>query len=404
MKIIVQKFGGTSVSSSESRQIVLKKIIDKVKEGYHVVVVVSAMGRKGSPYSTDSLLDLINKEALNPREIDLLLSCGEIISGVTLSSMIREKGYKAKVLTGRLAGIKTNDNFGNAEVLDVDPSNIINSLKDGNIVIVAGFQGVNSNGEITTLGRGGSDITAVVLGKALHCNQVEIFTDVDGVMTADPNIVENAKVIKTMCYSEVYQLAENGAKVIHPKAVEIAQQSNISLVIKNTFTDSEGTIIEKADTNFYNNRKKQFNDKILTGITFKKGRNQIKVKTDDEKNETERLMNDITINKINIDLINFFIDEKIFTVEDKDLPVMTNILKEGNYKYDIIKNCCKLSAVGYKMHGVPGVMAKIVNALWKNNIKILQSSDSHNTIWCLIYEKDAEAALKILHEEFEMYK
>ena len=180
MKIIVQKFGGTSVSSSESRRIVLKKIIDKVKEGYHVVVVVSAMGRKGSPYSTDSLLDLINKEALNPREIDLLLSCGEIISGVTLSSMIREKGYKAKVLTGRLAGIKTNDNFGNAEVLDVDPSNIINSLKDGNIVIVAGFQGVNSNGEITTLGRGGSDITAVVLGKALHCNQVEIFTTEEG--------------------------------------------------------------------------------------------------------------------------------------------------------------------------------------------------------------------------------
>ena len=210
MDIIVQKFGGTSVSSKESRNKVSDKIIERYNEGHKVVVIVSAMGRKGDPYATDTLLEMINRKATTNKEIDLLISCGEIISAVVLANHLFERGYNATVLTGYQAGILTNSNFGNAEIININAENVIKHLNEDKIVIVAGFQGSNEYGEITTLGRGGSDISAVAIGNAINCSQVEIFTDVDGIMTADPNIVPNAKVLRRMCYSEVYQLAEDG--------------------------------------------------------------------------------------------------------------------------------------------------------------------------------------------------
>ncbi|NLV75546.1 MAG: aspartate kinase [Tissierellia bacterium] len=404
MNIVVQKFGGTSVSSEKSRNIVANKIIKKYQEGYNVVVVVSAMGRNGEPYATDTLLNMIPSKSVSNREVDLLISCGEIISAVVLTNHICEKGYKAVALTGYQAGILTNDNFGNAEIIDVNPNNIIKHLEKGKIVVVAGFQGSNKSGEITTLGRGGSDITAVALGKALKCSHVEIFTDVDGIMTADPNIVPDAKVLKRMCYSEVYQLAEDGAKIIHPKAVEMAQQSNIPLVIKNTYSDSEGTSIEEVNVNFINNRKELFNEKIITAITYKKGRVQFIISLNDDDSRIDKLMEEITSNNISLDLINFLIDKKIFTIDKKDKDKLVSILEKENFKYEIVENCCKISAIGYKMRGVPGVMARIVKALSKENIQILQTSDSYNTIWCLIKEEDTNRALAALHNEFKLYE
>lgn len=404
MNIVIQKFGGTSVSSENSRNIVTNKIIKKYKEGYNVVVVVSAMGRSGEPYATDTLLNMINSKSISNREIDLLISCGEIISAVVLASHLCEKGYDAIALTGYQAGILTDDNFGNAEIVDVNPNNIIGHLEKGKIVIVAGFQGSNRFGEITTLGRGGSDITAVALGKALECNHVEIFTDVDGIMTADPNIVPDAKVLKKMCYSEVYQLAEDGAKIIHPRAVEMAQQSNIPLVIKNTYSDSEGTSIEEVNVNFINNRRELFNEKIITAITYKKGRVQVIITLDDNDSKIDKLMEEITSNHISLDLINFLVDKKIFTIDKKDKDKLVTILERGKLEYEIVENCCKISAIGYKMRGVPGVMARIVKALSRENIKILQTSDSHNTIWCLVKEEDTDSALAALHDEFKLYE
>lgn len=404
MKTIVQKFGGTSVASKNSREMVIEKILDKKNSDFKVVVVVSAMGRKESPYSTDSLIELINKSTISPRELDLLLSCGEIISAVVLSNLLNEKGYKSIVYTGYQAGIKTNDNFGCADIIDIDPTNIINSLEKNYIVIVAGFQGANKQGDITTLGRGGSDITAVALGKALKSQYVEIYTDVDGIMTADPSIVPNAKLLDNMCYSEVYQLAEDGAKVIHPKAVEIAQKCNIPIKIKNTFSKSEGTTIKSAQTISSKDVKEIENQKILTAITYKKGRVQVIIDFDSENDNTETLMEEITKNNISIDLINFFIDKKIFTIDKEDLTILKNILEKGSYKYNIIDNCCKISATGYKMHGMPGVMARIAKTLSKEGIRILQSADSHNTIWCLIDEKNTDKAIKALHDEFKLYE
>lgn len=404
MNTIIQKFGGTSLASEESRKRVVSKIINKYRSDNNVVVTVSAIGRKGNPYSTDSLIDLVNINSISHREKDLLLSCGEIISAVILSSALNEKGFKSIVYTGNQAGIITNDNFGNADIIEISPTNIYESLKKGYIVIVAGFQGANKNGEITTLGRGGSDITAVALGKALNSQCVEIYTDVDGIMTADPNIVSDARLLENMCYSEVYQLAEDGAKVIHPKAVAMAQESNIPLKILNTFTENEGTTIETLEKIYYNGKNTIQDDKIITAITYKKGRVQVILDMEDNDNKTENLMEELTTNNVSIDLINFFIDKKVFTIDEEDLPKLKRIMDDGNYNYKVIKNCCKLSTIGYKMRGVPGVMARIVRALLNENIKILQSSDSHNTIWCLIEEKDTDKAVSALHREFQLNK
>ena len=404
MKTIVQKFGGTSVSSKEGRDKVSDKIIEKYNEGYKMVVVVSAMGRKGDPYATDTLLGMINPKAISNREIDLLISCGEIISAVILANHLYERGYKVTVLTGYQAGILTNDNFGNAEIVNVDSKNISNYLSEDNIVIVAGFQGSTEYGEITTLGRGGSDISAVAIGNAIGGNRVEIFTDVDGIMTADPNIVSNAKVLNKMCYSEVYQLAEDGAKVIHPRAVEMAQQYNIPLVIKNTYSNSEGTSIEETNVNFFNNRKELFNEKLITAITYKKGRIQVIISLNNDEYKISKLMEEISLNHISLDLINFLVEKKIFTIDIEDKDKLIAILKKENLEYEIVENCCKISAIGYKMRGIPGVMSRIVKALSRENIKILQTSDSHNTIWCLIKEEDADKALTALHQEFKLYE
>ncbi|HLR36253.1 MAG TPA: aspartate kinase [Tissierellales bacterium] len=403
MNIVVQKFGGTSLANDENREKVVEKIIEKYNKNYNIIVVVSAIGRAGNPYATDSLLDLVDKTFLDNREIDLLLSCGETISAVVLSNLLNKKGLKSKVFTGYQAGITTDENFGDAGITKIEPTKLIETLNKNEIAIITGFQGMTIDGEITTLGRGGSDISAIALGKALDCESVEIYTDVDGVMTADPNIVPTAKVLETMCYSEVYQLAEDGAKVIHPKAVEIAQQYNVPVKIKNTFSNSSGTTIEEPNINYYNNRKELYGNKIITAITYKKGRVQVNIKTDTE-DHTEKLMEKVTEYNISIDLINFFLDKKVFTIDKKDLTKLVKILDSEDYEYEIVEDCCKLSAIGYKMQGLPGVMARIVSALSKENIKILQSSDSHNTIWCLVREKDLNKAIKVLHKVFELDK
>lgn len=404
MNTIIQKYGGTSVATKESRKQVVTKIVEKHNENYNVVVVVSAIGRKGNPYSTDSLIDLINKNFISSRELDMILSCGEIISAVVLANALSKEGYKSIVYTGYQAGIKTTKNFGKAEIIKIEPDKINDSLNKGYIVIVAGFQGATEDGEITTLGRGGSDITAIALGKALNSKLVEIYSDVDGIMTADPNIVPDARSLESMGYSEVYQLAEDGAKVIHPKAVELAQKYNIPIKIKNTFSNKQGTTIESTETLILNGKKDFKNEKIITAITYKKGRVQVIIRIDEKSDDTEKLMEELTFHNISIDLINFFIDKKVFTINEEDLNIVEKILVKGDYNYELIKNCCKLSAIGYKMQGIPGVMGRIVKSLSRENIRILQTSDSHNTIWCLIKEKDTNKALTALHKEFKLYK
>lgn len=398
MKIVIQKFGGTSVANSQRRELVINKITKAKSEGYSPVVVVSAMGRKGDPYATDTLLDLIkpNYENIDKRELDKLMACGEVISCGVLCANLKSRGWACTTLTGGQAGIITNDNFGNASILRVETDKLFQLLETGIIPVVAGFQGITEDGEITTIGRGGSDTTAAVLGEALKACEIQIYTDVDGIMTADPRIVPNAKVIDSIGYNEVFQFADQGAKVIHPRAVEFAMRGNIPLVIKNTMSDAPGTLI----TNYYEDGVFK---KLVTGITYMPNRAQVYIDVDDlDSIDDEKIFTALAENKISIDLINVFPTHKVFTVDDDCAGNTESVLQDLNLEFHIIKNCSKISVIGSGIRGVPGVMARIIKALRRDNIEILQTSDSHTTIWCLVKNEDTVKSINALHNEFNL--
>lgn len=395
VNIIVQKFGGTSVSTKEKREKVIQKIKKAKNQGFDVVVVVSAMGRKGDAYSTDSLLDLIDISRDNNKRItDMLMCCGEIISSAVISSELVQEGIEAIPLTGGQAGIITDDEYSNAAVIRVQKENILTILKQGKTPIVAGFQGMTEDGFFTTIGRGGSDTSASLIGASLCADRIEIYTDVDGIMTADPRIVKNAEVINVLSYDEVFQLADHGAKVIHPRAVEIARDHNISLYIKNTMNDSEGTII--------NNISKEKNNRIITSITSTNNRIQVIVDKEDNINNAEydNILDMIAYNNISLDLINIFPEKLVFTIEEYDKEKLKNIFNKLKLKYFLKENCSKIALIGSGMRGIPGVMAKIYKALSYENIEVLQTADSHMTIWCLISTTDLKLAINALHSAF----
>lgn len=396
MKIVVQKFGGTSVSTKERRTMVVDKVRGAIEKGYLPVVVVSAMGRKGEPYATDTLLSLVSEEFKKENKLatDLLMGCGEIISTVVMSDELKKANIDAVPLTGGNAGILTDDNYSSADFIDINPKLILEILKEGKVPVVAGFQGVDRNGFLTTLGRGGSDTTAAVLGVALKAREVEIYTDVDGIMTADPRIVREAELINKISYNEVFQLADQGAKVIHPRAVEIAMKGNVALVIKNTMSNSLGTMID--------NLGDLENNKFITGITHQDNRIQVSIKADENKGNInyKTILESLAKSKISLDLINIFPKEKVFTIDAGVKELFEDIMKKHDLKYSLAENLSTIAIIGLKMRGIPGVMAKIVGALDKENIEVLQTADSHMTIWCLIDSKNVNEAIKALHRAF----
>jgi len=395
MKILVQKFGGTSVSTEEKRKLVAKKVINAKAQGYSPVVVVSAMGRKGEPYATDTLLSLVDEglKVTNPLAIDLLMSCGETISAVIICNELNNNKIDALPLTGGQAGIITDCSYTDAAILNVDPQKILDLLQKGRTPVVAGFQGKDENGYVTTIGRGGSDVTAAILGAALKAVETQIYTDVDGIMTADPRIVSDATLIEKISYDEVFQLADQGAKVIHPRAVEISKKYNIPLVIKNTMNECAGTVISNLGSEDYEN--------IITGITHMNNRVQIKICKSSGKGY-EDLFDILAENHISIDLINVFPKEKIFTIDEKDYEKFSRMIKVLNMSYSFVKDCSKLAIIGSKMKGIPGVMARILKALTRENIEVLQTADSHMTIWCLVESKHVGKAINALHREFKL--
>lgn len=249
MAIIVQKYGGTSLRDANGLKFLLSHVKKCKDKGNDLVIVVSSMGRKGEAYATDTLIDELEKidNNIDPIKKDLIMSCGEVISCAVVSHLLDSQGLPAVALTGFQAGILTDDNFNSAEIINIDTNPILENLKMGKIVVVAGFQGITSNMEITTLGRGGSDITAVTLGGFLDAERVDIFTDVEGVAVVDPRIVPFAEYLEAISYSSMYNLASNGANVIHPRAVLAAEKYNIPVQVCGTFGDKKGTIISKYE-------------------------------------------------------------------------------------------------------------------------------------------------------------
>lgn len=404
MKIVVQKFGGTSLSTPEMRNKVVQKVINAKRGGFQPVVVVSAIGRKGDPYATDTLLNITTDvcKDMNPRETDLLLACGEIISAVVLVNTLKGKGYDSRAFTGGQAGIITDSHHMEADIIELKPSRIMEAIENGRIPVVAGFQGMSQQGDITTLGRGGSDVTAVALGEALSVFAVEIYSDVDGVMTADPKIVSNATVLKHINYSDILEMASKGAKVIHPRAIEYAMRGSIPVFIKNTSNNNPGTIISREYERTLTTSKGIIKN-VASGIAHITGRAQLSI-SEEDFSKKNMILTQLADNHISIDIINIFPHGMIFTIEESLKEGAKHILEDNDCKYSIIENCSKISIIGSNMRGVPGVMSTIVKALHKNNIQILQTADSHTTISCLVKGEDTVKAVISLHEEFELYK
>ncbi|MDR3599664.1 MAG: aspartate kinase [Desulfosporosinus sp.] len=406
MRILVQKFGGTSVATADRRAQVTTKVSEAVQSGFSPVIVVSAIGRSGDPYATDTFLSMVKEiyPDLPKRELDLLMSCGEVISGTILVSTLNSLGFEGILFTGGQAGIITDKEFGDARIVRVEPNAILEQLAKGKIVVVAGFQGMTEDGQITTLGRGGSDTTASALGVALEAEAIDIYTDVEGIMTADPRIVEDARTIDNVTYNEICQLAYLGAKVIHPRAVEIAMQRNIPLRIKSTFSDALGTLV----TNMHPDRGVGTDittDRIVTGIAHTPNVTQLRVLTGDfqDKQLTDkRIFKAMALADISVDFISVQPEAVLYTVRDEVASKAVKILQNMGFEPAAVSSCAKVSVVGAGIAGVPGVMADIVEALSDAAVTILQSADSHTTIWVLVHKEDMVTAVKTLHQKFRL--
>ncbi|WP_313798628.1 aspartate kinase [Cytobacillus sp.] len=404
MKIIVQKYGGTSVRDKNSREHALKHIKKAISDGYKLVVVVSAMGRKGDPYATDTLLSLVEtkKMLINKRENDLLLSCGEIISSVVFTNMLLEHGIQATALTGAQAGFRTNNDHTNAKIIDMKCERLLKELEANDCIVVAGFQGASKNGDVTTIGRGGSDTSAAALGVALKAEWIEIFTDVDGIMTADPRIAENARPLSIVTYTEVCNMAYQGAKVIHPRAVEIAMQAKIPIRIRSNYSDGLGTLVTTINKE---GRGTDIRERLVTGIAHLPHITQIKViAKKNQYNLQAEVFQAMANEEISVDFINIYPNGVTYTVTEEMSEKAITILRNLGHNPIVEFDCAKVSVVGAGMQGVPGVAAKIVTALSEQGIRILQSADSHTTIWVLVKQLDLGKAVNALHDAFQLEK
>jgi aspartate kinase len=283
------------------------------------------------------------------------------------------------------------------------PERLLNELANHDVVVVAGFQGASKlNGDVTTIGRGGSDTTAAALGAALDAEFVDIFTDVEGVMTADPRIVENAKPLSIVTYTEIVNLAYQGAKVIHPRAVEIAMQADVPIRVRSTYSHATGTLVT---SNYMTKRGSDVHERLITGIAQVPNVTQIKVSAKEGQYDVQtEVFKAMAKDGISVDFFNITPKGVIYTVTEKVTDRAIEILEQLGYEPIITRNCAKVSTVGAGIMGVPGVTAKIVTALSGNEIQILQSADSHTTIWVLVKEKDMVKAVNALHEAFNLAK
>lgn len=389
MEIIVQKYGGTSVNDPQCRMKIAENAKSVINEGFHPVIVVSAMGRYPCPYATDTLLSLVGSDYRDKRSRDLLMSCGEIISTVVVSDCLVRNGINAVPVTGGQAGIRTDDNHTDAEILSIDPLPLMDRISRGEVPVVAGFQGVTSEGEVTTLGRGGSDTSATALAAALHASSVEIYTDVDGIMNADPNVVEGAEIFDTISYSDIYLMASSGAQVIHPRAVRYAQMANIDVSILNIAKPrgSKHTLITGSNSAV---------NPLFSAVTSISHKTQITVECSDTAQQND-MFDAIARKGINIDMINISNRSCQYITDDVNVEDVVNVLEGLAIPHEIRRGVADVTAIGDRVHSTPGVMAKIINALYSEKIDVFQTSDSGRTISVLVKDTDAKEAVIALY-------
>lgn len=341
-----------------------------------------------------------NESKVSKREQDLLVSCGEIISSIVFANMLQENGINAIALTGAQAGFRTNNDHSQAKIVEMKCDRLLRDLEDHDVVVVAGFQGAAKNGDVTTIGRGGSDTSAAALGAALNAEWIDIFTDVEGIMTADPRIADNARRLSVVTYTEVCNMAYQGAKVIHPRAVEIAMQAKVPIRIRSTYSDDLGTLVTSISKE---SRGSDIKERTVTGIAHVSNVTQFKVfaKKDQYYLQAE-VFKAMANEQISVDFINISPNAVVYTVTEEMTDRAIRVLKEIGHDPVIERHCAKVSVVGAGIAGVPGVTSRIVTALSENGIRILQSADSHTTIWVLVKQDDLAKSVNALHDAFHL--
>ncbi|MFA6217148.1 MAG: aspartate kinase [Candidatus Omnitrophota bacterium] len=403
-RLIVQKYGGSSVANPEKIKNVAKRICEYKKKGYDLVVVVSALGD-----TTDELIELAHKISLTPheREMDMLLSTGEQISVALLAMAIHELGCKAISLTGSQVGIITDTTHTKARIVNISADKLRDELKNGNIVIVAGFQGMTPNQDITTLGRGGSDLTAVALAKTLNADECEIYTDVEGVYTTDPRIEPLAQKIKEITYDEMLEMASLGAQVMQARSIEVAKKFDVPIHVRSSFSQKPGTMIIKE--------VKHMEDVLVTGVTLNKSESKITIcNVPDKPGIAAKIFKELSLGGVNVDMIvqnvsHTRITDISFTVLKSDALKAIKLAKKaaqdiGDLEVMQDDDISRISIVGVGMKTHSGVAAKMFETLADNKINIEMISTSEISISCIIKKKFSEAAVKALHKEFGLDK
>ena len=404
MSLIVQKYGGSSVGDVARIKRVAQRIVAKKRQGHRLVVVVSAMAD-----TTDNLIELARQMTKEPkdREMDMLLATGEQVSVALLAMAIHQLGEKAVSFTGPQVGIITDPYHTKARILDINTDRIREAISKGNIAIVAGFQGKTEGGEITTLGRGGSDLTAVALAKALKAKICEIYTDVDGIYTADPRICPDARKMDRVSYDEILELASLGAQVMHSRSIEVGKKFNVPIVVKNSHHNGQGTLITKEN--------RQMEDVVVSGVALNQNEAKVTIfKVPDKPGVASKIFKKIADAHINVDMI---IQNKTetkttdisFTVAKTDLARSLRVMRQtaeevGAGRVSCDENIAKISVVGVGMRSHTGVASKMFGALAKHRINIEMISTSEIKISCVIDGKRGKDAVRAIHQEFKLGK
>ena len=396
MKIVVLKFGGTSLATAEQRALAIDRIRDEIASGHSPVAVVSAMGRSPEPYATDTLLALGGAPG-HSRTNDLLLSCGEILSAAVFANALQTGGVAAAVFTGAQAGIVTGAAHGDAKILRVDPWRVREALDRGMVPVVAGFQGVTEDGDVTTLGRGGTDLSAIALGHALGAERVDIYTDVSGAMTGDPRRIAGAHTIRRASLEEMTELAQHGAKVMHHKAADLAQRTGTAYSIKGLKTGS-GTLVDDSFES----------DAPVTGVTASGRVTWVRVIRGDIEDRQRRMQVELQMFQrvadagISIDQVTINQAGVMFVVEGDRGAEIRQLLGDLNLAVRVREGCVKLSVVGAGMRYAPGVIHRIVHALSTVDVEIIHCTDSNITVSVLVPSAEADRAEQAVHDEFHL--
>ena len=407
MNIIVQKYGGTSTRNPQTREHMYKNMVREINNGNKVVAVVSAMGRFDDPYATDTLLSIVDTQMLTTEEIDRLTSIGETIATLVCKSELSKLGYTVATVTNKELGIVTDGNHMNAQITKVEGKHILKKLETADIIICPGFQGYSKAGKITTLGRGGSDLSAVAIGVAIEASEVEIYSDVNGIYTADPRIVPDAKKLDYISYAEMLELANNGAKVLNHRCVQLAANHNIVIHARSSFDSHKGTYVIGDDKIM----KDKLDQLVISGITGSQNEARITlVGVDAKVNGAGQLFEMISEANVNVNVYNQALVgggkmDISLIINDKDVPTVTDVISELK---DVLKpqktivrgNIGKVAIIGVGIKNNKGMFQKVYNTLMSHDINVEMTSCSEINISCYIDRDDVKKAQVLLHEAF----